>query len=350
MAKQKSSNGFFQRQDVMRRVIYALIPIYLYSVLMYGWRVFTISAVVFASGILSEYVMERSKKKKVSEAVLVTCALLSLSLPPMVPLWIASVAAVFAVIIGKEVFGGFGRNVFNPTITGRLFVYISFPLALQQTWMNPGLLGSGGSYMVDGVSGATTLQHIFGGAYNSMTSLPAWTSPSALAAGEIPGLLNLLLGIRQGSLGEGPIILILAAAVYLIITKTANWKLILSTFIGAFFMSAFLYLSGLIPGVDPSGNGFIGFMGFMALYMMSGSMIFVTVFMATDPVTGPNKPAAQWIYGFMIGSISIIVRTFSGFPEGTSFGVMVANTFAPLLDELLPKPTKKVMRKKEAAK
>ncbi len=341
-----AKKGLFQKQDIMRRVVYSLIPIFIYSVLMYGWRVLTITAVVFLFGILSEYVMERGRKKKVSEAVLVTCALYALAMPPLVPLWIAAVGIIFAVIIGKEVFGGFGRNVFNPAITGRLFVYISFPIALQQRWMAPGLFGSGGEYMVDGVSGATPLTHVYEGAYAAVENLLGWVSPSAIAAGEAPGLLNLLLGIRPGSIGEGPVILIILAAIYLMVTKTANWKLITATFLGALTASAFFYLAGLIPGFDPADTGFIDFLLHMSVYMMSGSMLFVTVFMATDPVSGPNKPGAQWVYGFMIGIISITIRTFSGFPEGTSFGVMIANMFAPLLDELFPKPKKKAVPKK----
>ncbi|AFG37862.1 RnfABCDGE type electron transport complex subunit D [Spirochaeta africana] len=345
-----AKTGLFQKQDVMRRVVYSLIPIFIFSILMYGWRVLTITTVVFVFGILSEYIMERGRKKKVSEAVLVTCALFALSLPPMVPLWIAAVGIVFAVIIGKEVFGGFGRNIFNPAITGRLFVYISFPLALQQTWMAPGWFGTGGAYMVDGVSGPTPLQHVYGGAYAALEGLRGWVAPSAIAAGEAPGLLNLLTGIRPGSLGEGPVILIVLAAVYLIVTKTANWKLIVATFAGATVTAAGFFLGGLIPGLSPASTSFLDFLLYVAMYLMSGSILFVTVFMATDPISGPNKPGAQWVYGFMIGAVSMTVRTFSGFPEGTSFGVMFANTFSPLLDEWFPKPKKKAKKKAAPAK
>src|SRR5690606_36933958 len=132
----------FQKQAIMRKVVYSLIPIFLWSVYLYGWRVLAVTSVVFGVGILAEFVMEKAKNKKVSEAVWVTSALLALSLPPAVPLWIAAVASAFAVVMGKGVYGGFGRNIFNPAITGRIFTYISFPLLLQTTWMIPGMFGT----------------------------------------------------------------------------------------------------------------------------------------------------------------------------------------------------------------
>lgn len=345
-----AQTGFFQKQDVMRRVLIALSPIFIFAILMYGWRVLAIAVVVFVFGILSEYIMERGRKKKVSEAVLVTCALFTLALPPFVPLWIAAVGIVFAVVIGKEIFGGFGRNIFNPAISGRLFIYISFPVALQQTWMNIGWFGSGGRYMIDGISGPTPLNHVFNGAYSALQNMQAWVSPAAMAAGEAPGLLNLLTGVRPGSIGESSIILILLGAVYLIATKTANWKIIVATFAGAMLTAIFLFFMGLIPGLNPAGTGLIEFLMIISLYMMSGSMLFVVVFFATDPVSGPNNPGSQWVYGLMIGAVSIVVRTFSGFPEGTSFGVLMANTFAPLLDEWFPKKKKKQSIKKSSKK
>jgi Na+-transporting NADH:ubiquinone oxidoreductase subunit NqrB len=132
----------FQKQQIMRKVLYSLIPIFLYSAYLYGWRVVAVTAVVFGVGILSEFIMEKARNKKVSEAVLVTSALLALSFPPAVPLWVAALAAAFSVVMGKGVYGGFGRNVFNPAITGRLFTYLSFPLLMQTTWMIPGAFGT----------------------------------------------------------------------------------------------------------------------------------------------------------------------------------------------------------------
>jgi Na+-transporting NADH:ubiquinone oxidoreductase subunit B len=144
----------------------------------------------------------------------------------------------------------------------------------------------------------------------------------------------MLLGFRAGSLGESAIILIIAAAVYLIWTKTANWKLILSTFASAGVFATIFYYAGFTP-IPPH------------MAMMSGSILYVAVWMSTDPVSAPNKSLSQWAYGTIIGTVSMLVRTFAGFPEGTSFGILMGNTFASLLDEILPAPKRK---KKKAAK
>ncbi len=294
----------FQKQLIMRRVLYSLVPIYLFAIYLYGYRVLLLMLVVFPLGIAAEYVMEKTRGKKVSEAVLVTCALYTLAMPPKAPLWIAAIGILFAVFIGKEVYGGFGRNIFNPAITGRLFVYITFPNILQDAWMTPGNFG----FAPDAVSSATPLE--------------------AMRGGELPELLNLFLGLRPGSIGESSVLLILAAAVYLIVTKTANWKLIVSMFGSALALSGILFFAGVEAAHPPIHA------------VMSGSILFVAVFMVTDPVSAPKRPSSQWIYGAIIGSASVVIRTFSLFPEGTSFALLLGNTFASLLDELVSKKKK----------
>ncbi len=294
----------FQKQPIMRKVLYSLIPIFLFSIYLYGLRVLFVSAVVFGLGILCEYLFVRNTKKKVSEAVLVTCALYTLAMPPAVPLWIAGVGIVFAVVIGKMAYGGFGRNIFNPAITGRLFIYIAFASVLGGTWRTAGNFG------IDAVSSATPL--------------------GMLRAGQTPELLDMFLGFRSGAIGESSILLLLAAAIYLIITKTANWKIMLSTYGTAGILHAVLYFAGVNGAIPPH------------YALMSGSLAFITVFMVTDPVSAPKRPQAQWLYGLVIGVSVVLIRTFSLFPEGTSFAILMGNTFASLFDEaFLPKKKKK---------
>jgi len=392
----------FTKQDPMRRVVYALTPIFLYSIFLYGWRSIALGIVIFIPAILTELVFEKKRNKKVSEAVLVTAMLLTLSMPPAVPFWVAIVASVFAVLMGKEVYGGFGRNIFNPAITGRIFTYISFPLLMQTTWMFPGnfgLLGmnnqvlgstwpeaifvivllfivwflisakpestkrilsvslsglvlliafyvvsaytgfrSNAQIEVDVVATATPLELLRGaGASWNPASSEAWLKNNSP--------LSLLFGFRIGALGEGAVFLIIAAGIYLIAKKTANWKLMLSTLLSALVLSLIFYYSGAmrnkLPLMDPSGKTFVDQLKDLAVFIMSGSLLFVCVFMATDPVSAPKKPLSQWAYGIIIGSVTILVRVFSGFPEGVSFGVLMANMFSPLLDELLPAAKKK---------
>lgn len=401
----------FTKQDPMRRVVYSLVPIFLWSVYLYGWRVVALTAFVYLLGILTEFVFEKKKNKKVSEAVLVTCGLFALALPPAVPFWVAGVGILFAVIFGKEVYGGFGRNLFNPAITGRTFTYISFPLMMQTTWMFPGNFGL--SAMNGQVAGSVWVEAVVMIALAALlywwftknegkTPVVLWGTVAAVvftvafyvsfsyaglqaATREIDVLAtatpieifkglaqqndwhqtvtffgmnfgqvennewwNLLLGLRIGSIGEGAIFLIIGAGIYLLWTKTANWRPMLMTLLSAFVLAAIFYWSGLLtknlPLLTPEGKDLGTQLLDIAKFMMSGSLIFVAVFMATDPVSAPKKPIAQLLYGVVIGSVTIVIRAFSGFPEGVSFAILTANAFAALLDELVPakkKPAKK---------
>ncbi|WP_072864868.1 RnfABCDGE type electron transport complex subunit D [Marinitoga hydrogenitolerans] len=281
---------------MMRRVLYALTPIYLFSLYFYGVKLVILSIVVFAGGILTEYIMEKRVNKKVSEAVLVTSLLFVLSLPPLTPWWIALTGIIFGVLFGKEVFGGFGRNPFNPAIVGRLFIYITFPNIMTYGWMEPGNFG------INAITTATPLK--------------------LMRSGEgIFDVFKMFFGFRAGSIGESFIFLIILAAIYLIYTKTASWKIILSTFFSATILTYLFYFSG--------------FINYPIQFLLSGSLLFVTVFMATDPISAPKNQMAHWYYGILIGSVTVLIRTFSLFPEGTSFAILLGNTFAPLMDELI---------------
>ena len=302
----------FQKQLMMRRVLYSLFPIYLAAVFFYGVYFFIVSLAVFAAGIMTEYLFMKYYGKKISEAVLVTSMIYLLSLPPGVPVWIAVTGIVFGVLFGKCVYGGFGRNIFNPAITGRLFIYITFPGKMTSLWTIPSFFGF---KEIDSISSATPLY--------------------MMRQGEIPELFNLFTGLRTGSAGEGFIILIVIAAVYLIYTKTANWKAVVSTVISFLAFTILFFLLGVENSFPPLHA------------LLSGSILFVAVFMVTDPVSSPKKAGAIVLYGILVGGVASLVRTFSLFPEGTSFGILIGNTFASLIDEQF---TKKVPAGKSADK
>lgn len=286
----------FQKQPMMRKVLLGLAPIFLFSLYSYGWRALAIAAVSFAVGVAVEFLFEKKRGKKPSEAVLVTCGLYALSMPPAAPLWIVAVGIAFAVFLAKEVYGGFGRNVFNPAIAGRLFVYISFAASMQAGFFEPGAFGAA----ADAVSAATPL--------------------AAMRSGGTEPLADLALGFRAGSLGEASSVLIVLAGVYLVATKTASWRLILSMAGSGAAVAGGLLLAG-VPRALPMES------------LLAGSFLFVAVFMVTDPVSAPKKPAAQWAYGCIAGTAAVLIRTFSLFPEGTSFAILLANSAACLLDD-----------------
>ncbi len=292
----------FQPQKMMRKVIYSLIPVYLFCFYFYGLRLIWLSIFVFFFGILTEFIFERYQGKKVSEAVLVTCMLFLLSLPPKTPWWIASIGIIFGILFAKEVFGGFGRNPFNPAIAGRLFVYIAYSGFMQNGWME----FSKFSLWPDSVTAATPLIQLKNG-----ISLD---------------FLKLFFGFHAGSMGEGFIFLIIIAGIYLIATKTASWEIIISTLFTGIIMTLIFYIFKIKTVIFP------------AELLMSGSFLFVAIFMATDPVSAPKNLISKFIYGIIIGSVAVLIRTFSTiFPEGTSFAVLFGNIFAPLLDELFVK-------------
>ena len=310
-----------QRQKVMFQVVYALIPLEIFSIYLYGWRALVILAAVNAAGFLSEYVFARIYKKQVSSAVFVTNFLFALSMPPAVPLWIAVVGIVFGVVFGKMVFGGFGRNVFNPAISGRAFVYISFGVPLTAGFVQPaGGFPGGFAYWLHGVDAITKA-----------------TPRIALMGGEPFPLSRLILGTTAGALGETSAVLIILAAAWLIWKKAASWRIMLAVLIGFLATHSALYFGGVEGVVNPVSS------------LFTGSLLFALVFMATDPVSSSQSTdGGRWIYGLTIGILVSLIRVFSIWIEGVTFAILLANMFAPLLDHYM-KEAKKRKKRREAA-
>jgi len=298
----------FMKQDLMRRVIYALIPIILASIYYFGWRVIPLMISTSFFGVMAEWSFKRSTGKPVSEAVFVTSILFVLTLPPKTPYWVAAVGIIFGIVFGKEVFGGFGRNVFNPALVGRAFVYVSFPKFLTIEWTAP---------IRDSIFGGFT-RYIGPTIDTVSTATPMLTFRST---GQMMEYSDLLFGNISGSLGETSAILIILAGAYLLYTKTAHKESMLGVLIG--FLGMTLVFNVLSISQVP--NPIFGF--------LSGGILFSAVFMATDPISAPKTKEARWIYGIMIGSITVIIRGFALFAGGVMFAILIGNSFAPLLDE-----------------
>ena len=298
---------YFLKQKMMTRVLISLLPILLLSIYLFGLRTLALLAVVTITGILCEYGIMRlinGPKAKVSEAVLVTCLLFTLTLPPSVPYWVAMVGIAFGVVFGKCVFGGFGKNIFNPALVGRCLIYVSFPAHMTVAWSKPFSDFPGGLIKWSGGADALT----------SATPMLTFNKEGILT-----DYLRLFLGNIAGSLGETSALLIIAAAIYLIVTKTASWKIIVST-IGSFaVLGSILYFTGVIQ-TDPLFS------------VLSGGFLFAAVFMATDPISAPKQEVSKIIYGILIGVIALIIRSFSLFTEGIMFAVLIVNAFVPLIE------------------
>ena len=321
-------SNLFTKQKMMRSVLLALIPVTLGSVYFFGWRHLVMALVVALAGALSEYLVMRSinkDKAKISEAVFVSSALFTLSLPPLTPMWIAVVGMVFAIVFGKAVFGGFGRDIFNPALVGRCFVYIAFPAQMTLQWPLPFSSLPGGFAAWSAARGADVIAS-------------ATPNITLIAGGGTTPILNLFLGNIAGSLGETSSLLILLGAVYLLYKKVASWQLMLSTVASAGIFAAILYLTG----VSLANPLFV---------LFSGGLMFSSVFMVTDPVSAPKEKAVQWLAGILVGVITVIIRTFGLFTEGVTFAILIVNALTPLFELKYKefKDTRKARRKEAVA-
>jgi Na+-transporting NADH:ubiquinone oxidoreductase subunit B len=280
--------------------------------------------VSYTVGLGIEFYFAVRKGHSVNEGYLVSGMLIPLILPPTIPLWQVALATAFAVVIGKEVFGGTGMNVLNVAMTARAFLYFAYPaqMAGSTVWV---YLADGKT--VDGYSGATAL----GIAAEVSAATPKGQAISgvvqtAFEKSWTPGLFsewNLFWGAIPGSIGETSTLMCLIGALILIATGVGSWKIIVSAFAGT-------YLTGLLLNalaVNP-------FMALPAHYhIIMGGVAFGIVFMATDPVTAAHTETGKWIYGFMIGLMTVLIRVFNpAYPEGIMLAVLLMNVFAPLID------------------
>jgi Na+-transporting NADH:ubiquinone oxidoreductase subunit B len=296
-------------QKPMLKVCYALLPLAVFSIYLFGWRSAALIAVTFIFGIAAEAAFTFREGKPVTSAALVTCLIFSLSLPPSLPLWMAAVGIIIGVVLGKMAFGGMGLNIFNPAMVGRCFIYITFPIEMTGTWANPFWGGTGGfskwTHAADAVTQATPLMQLKSGI-------------------DIP-LESLFLGNTSGSIGETSTLLILLGAAYIIISKTASWKLAFSCVISGVVTSFLLRAVGIEGALSPLQT------------LLSGSLLFGAAFVVTEPITGAKTVPGQWIYGSSIGALSVVLRLFSNFPEGLMFSVLLMNSLVPIMDSAFRK-------------
>jgi Na+-transporting NADH:ubiquinone oxidoreductase subunit B len=317
----------------MRRVLLALLPCVAGSVYFFGWR--SLAMVLYAAviGFITEFIFCRIRKESVSEAVFVTTTIFSLIMPPAVGFHVMTVGVVFAVMFTKEIFGGFGRNIFNPALAGRCFVYVCFPVALTGAWSPPaqGVWGALDQWTTavtaDAITGASPMGNLKAGKIVlSGDESAARKVPFDIDEGETVELKRtallkgLLLGRISGTMGVTSALLILIGGVYLYVTKTASRKIILSTIITYAVVNQVLYWFGVdpVPGAWPA--------------VLGGGFLFGAFFMATDPVSAPRTEEAKIFYGIIIGVCTTVIRNFSIFNGGLMFSILIGNMFAPIID------------------
>ena len=290
-------------QKPMNKVLYALAPAIAASIYFFGWRALILILVSNAAALLCEYAFARHYREQVTSAVFVSATLFAMSLPPAIPFWMAVVGIAFGIGFAKMAFGGFGKNIFNPAIAGRAFIYVNFSTPMTGRWFEPFQGGWGGlsHYSVDAVCNATPMQILKTG-------------------GHVP-LENLLLGNTAGCLGETAAVLLLVGGLYLMFNKTANYRLSVSCLAAALLLQSILHYAGVDNAMPPIQA------------TLSGGFILAALFMVTDPVSAPKTNPGRWIYGILIGVLTVVIRTFSVWAEGAMFAILLGNMFAPLIDQ-----------------
>ena len=279
-------------------------------------KVLPLIIVSYVVGLGIEFISAQLRGHEVNEGFLVSGMLIPLVMPVDVPLWILALAVAFAVIIGKEVFGGTGMNIWNPALIARAFVFFAYPSQISgdTIWVE-GLNAAKANAMqvVDGFTGATPL----GQAANGIVEFTTTT-------GEPLSLMQAFIGNMPGSIGETSTIAILIGAVILIWTGVASWKIMVSCVAGA-LATGFLVNGFAEPGTFAAVPAY--------WHLVLGGFAFGAVFMATDPVTSAQTEKGKWIYGFLVGALAVIIRLFNpGYPEGMMLAILLMNTFAPLID------------------
>ena len=284
-------------------------------------KVLPLVVVSYGVGLLVEFIFAVIKGHEVEEGYLVTGMLVPLIVPIDTPLWMLAVAVIFGVVIGKEVFGGTGMNILNPALTIRAFLFFAYPtwMSGDKVWVYQAVERTG---TADAISGETVLGAL---AQNNLAELNYSIS-------------DMFFGFIPGSVGETSTFLILLGGLFLIFSKIASWRIMLSAVIGSLVMG---YIFNLVVdfGIISEASNFYGLMSFEYWkHLLVGGLAFGIVYMATDPVTGSQTNKGKWIYGFLIGFMSVMIRVFNpAYPEGVFLAILLMNVFAPTIDHYVVK-------------
>jgi electron transport complex protein RnfD len=317
-------------RTLMGHVLISLSPASIFGIVIFGVPALANILIGTATAIAAEALFRLVTKQDNRTGDLsaaVTGLLLALVIPPATPLWITALGSVFAVIVAKEFFGGLGANVFNPALIGRAFLLMTFPAALT-TWDRPYRVLSAGA---DSITGPTPLGiAALGGGADAVganfASLGLSMSPDYWST-----VKTLFIGNHGGSIGETSILLILAGGIYLLLTKTIDWRTPSAMLAGA-------VLAALPLRLDP------------LFTVLSGGLLFGAVFMATDYVSAPVTASGKLIFGFGAGIITALIRKWGVYPEGVTYGILIMNAITPFLNRLLRKKYGFVPKKKGAGK
>jgi electron transport complex protein RnfD len=327
-------------EQIMRNVVYALLPICAWSVYKFGLSTLALLLATTLACILTEslfcWLSQRTNTVR-DFSVVITGLLLGLTLPPGFPLWMGAVAGFMAIALGKALFGGLGYNVMNPALVGRAFVQAAFPVAIT-TW-TPAFVPSRFSEFVP-----TTLTMPFmsppdAAAWIQALAIDGFTGATPLALQKFEHIsassVDLITGVLAGSAGESSALLIFLCGLYLALRKMMDWRIPAAVFTGTILTTLPFYLAA--PEIYPSPQ-------FMIL---SGGLMLGAMFMASDMVGSPLTPRGIWLYGFSIGFLTVMIRLFGGLTEGVMYAILIGNVLTPLIDSVTQPRVYGVRRQEE---
>jgi len=298
-------------------------PLEFWPMVLFGaQKVLPLVIVSYVFGFGWEIVFAAIRRHPISEGVFVSAMLFPLTLPPTTPWWQAAIGISFGVVIGKEVFGGTGRNFLNPALTGRAFLYFAYPVQMSgdAVWT---AVADAGAQAVDAITAATPL------VVAATTQISQRVEQSLTQAGY--SLETLFYGFYPDSIGASSTLLCLIGAIALIAMGIASYRIILGDILGVIVTG---YILNLLAG--PTSMPYLGMNPWY--HLLIGGTAFGIAFMTTDPVSAPDTHAARWIYGFLIGALTVVIRVFNpAFPEGIMLAILFMNVFAPLLDHMTVK-------------
>ncbi len=303
--------------SLMYGVIISLLPALGVSVYYFGIGMLIVTAVSVVSCILFEYLIQifvmKVKATHLDGSALLTGLLLAFCLPANLPIWIVIIGALVAIGIGKMTFGGLGNNIFNPALVGRVFLFVSFPVAMT-AWPQPGQWLK----YTDALTGATPL---------GMMKEGLATKTVGEIMPEVPSFLNLFLGNTLGSAGEVAAFALLIGMIYLLFKKIITWHIPISILGTVFIFTGILWLANPDRFANP------------LFHILTGGLMLGAIYMATDYVTSPMTTKGMLIYGVGIGIVTVLIRVFGAYPEGVQFAILIFNGFTPLLNKYIKAQT-----------
>lgn len=321
-------------ETIMLNVVYAMLPVCAWSVFQFGLSALALLLTTTAACVLTEHlicVFTKQESTVPNYSAVITGMLLGLTLPPGLPLWMGGVGGVVGIVLGKAVFGGIGFNCFNPALVGRAFLQASFTVSIT-TWTPAGAPGRFLHFI------PTTLTFPFA----APSAVDGWSGATPLAAfkfgGETTPLLDTLVGVTAGSLGETSSIIILVCGLYLAVRKFLDWRLPAGMLGAAFITSGVFWLMDMDKYPSP----------FFMLF--TGGLMLGAWFMASDMVASPVTPLGVWIYSGLMGFLTIIIRLKGGMPEGVMYAILLGNAVSPIIDNLTQPRIYGAIKKEKVAK